>query len=214
MNPTPTNDSKSASRAKRLAAYSLAAGAAATGAAEADAQIVYSGPQNIAIGTGFSQNVDLDGDSNYDILLKNYVFGAGPYQGASVNFFPGKIVGFNAGSLAYVSALATGFLIDSSSAGPTFLGSMAFGASNPNAQFNSVTDAYVGLSFPIGPATHFGWVRVDVTNSTSTFVIKDWAYEATAGVGILAGAVPEPTSLGLLAAGAAGVATMRRRRAA
>ena len=93
---------------------------------------------------------------------------------------------------------------------------MAFGASNPNAQFNNVTDAFVGLSFPAGGNTYYGWVRVDVDNAAGSFVVKDWAYESNAGQGIVTGAgiVPEPGALGLLAAGATGLAAMRRRRAA
>lgn len=207
--------SSQASRTLRTA-YTLAAGAAASmGTNVADAAIVYSGPQNISIASGNSQDLNLDGDAFNDILLKNYNFGGGPYQGASVNFFPGKLVGFSSG-LAYVSALAAGAIIDSTTAGPSFTGSMAYGAANPNAQFNNVTDAYIGLSFPAGGNTYYGWVRVDVNNAAKTFLVKDWAYESEAGLGIKAGAglVPEPATLGLLACGAAGIAAIRRKRTA
>jgi hypothetical protein len=197
------------------AAYSLAAGAAAAStAASTDAAVVYSGSQNISIAQFASQNLNLDGDAYGDVKLKNYILGGGNYQGATVNFFPGKLVGFTSGSLAYASALGAGVLVDSMSAGPTFYGSMAYGGVNPNAQFNNVSGAFLGLGFPIGAGTHYGWVRVDVNNAAGTFVIKDWAYESQAGVGILTGAVPEPTTLGMLAAGAAGLATLRKRRAA
>ncbi len=201
---------------KRRAAYTLAAGAAAAiPVLEADAAIVYSGPQNIAIGSGFSQNLDLDGDAGNDIQLQNFNFAGGPYQGATVSVFPGKIAGFNNG-LAYVSALSAGAMIDGSTVGPGFFGSMAYGAANPNAQFNNVTDAYVGLSFPSGPNTFYGWIRVDVNNVAKTFLVKDWAYESQSGIGIRAGdgQIPEPATLGLLACGAAGIAAMRRKRAA
>ncbi|MBA4107595.1 MAG: hypothetical protein C0485_17805 [Pirellula sp.] len=211
----PPSNSSPASL-KRRAAYVLAAGAvAAVPAGESDGAVVYSGAQNIAIGSGFSQNVDLNGDAQNDILLKNFNFGGGPYQGATVNFAPGKVVGFNNG-LAYVSALSAGALIDGMTAGPGFFGSMAYGAANPNAQFNNVTDAYVGLTFPSGANTYYGWIRVDVNNAAKTFLIKDWAYESQSGVGIKAGdgLVPEPATLGLLACGAAGIAAMRRRRVA
>ena len=64
----------------------------------------------------------------------------------------------------------------------------------------------------------YGWIRVN-GGPTQGFpaTIVDWAYEDSGG-GILTGAtqVPEPSSLalGFLAAGAAGVAAWRRRKAA
>ncbi|QDT67750.1 PEP-CTERM motif protein [Planctomycetes bacterium MalM25] len=203
-------DTKSSSA--RKAAYTLAAGAAVGAAGSADAAIVYSGVQDIPVGQFGSQDLNLDGDAYNDILLKNYVFGGGNYQGAYVNFFPGKVVGFSAG-LNYASALAEGDLIDSTTtAGGPFSASLAYGAANPNAEFNSADGAFIGLEFPINAVSHFGWVRVTIDNAAGSFVINDWAYESEPGVGITAGAVPEPGSLGLLAAGAAGVAALRKRR--
>lgn len=198
---------------KRRAAYSLAAGAAACAAtSSADAAVQYSGVQNISILSGVSAyELNLDGDSYNDIKLKNYIFSGGKYQGATVIFGPGQLVGFSAGN-AYVSALNLGAPINSSTIGPSFFGSMAYGALNPNAQFNNVTNRYLGLSFPSGANLYYGWIRVDVNNAAGTFVIKDWAYQATSRQGILAGEVPEPGTLGLLAAGGLGVAALRRRR--
>ncbi|MEO0529615.1 MAG: PEP-CTERM sorting domain-containing protein [Planctomycetota bacterium] len=195
----------------RKAAYSLAAGAAAgMGAAEADAQIIYSGVQDLSIAQFNSQDLNLDGDAYNDILLKNYVFG-GNYQGATVNFAPGKVVGFTTG-LSYASALAAGDLIDATTtAGGPFAVSLAY-ANNPDSQFDNVDGAFIGLEFPINATSHFGWVRVSIDNAAGTFVINDWAYNATPGEGLLAGQIPEPGTLGLLAAGAAGVAAMRKRR--
>jgi hypothetical protein len=201
---------------KRRVAYSLAAGAAAAttcGAPDANAAIVYSGIQNYNIPLYNAITFNLDGDAFGDIKLKNYFYlnpGPHSYQGATVSYFPGQLVGFQPG-LAYVSALAEGFLIDAASVGPTFYGSMANGAYNPLAEFNNVTDAYIGLSFPTGGNTHYGWIRVDVNNAANTFVVKDWAYESVPGAGIRAGHIPEPGTLGLLAAGATGLLALRRR---
>jgi hypothetical protein len=207
----PCNHSAS-SCIKRRVAYSLAAGAAAGAAAEAHAAIVYSGPQNINVAQSASQNIDLNLDGVHDIKLENYVFGGGNYQGALVSYVPGKLVGFNSG-LSYVSALSAGATIDGSTVGPGF-GSMAYGTHNPNAQFNNVTGAFIGLGFPAGANTLYGWVRVDVNNSAGTLKIEDWAYESQPGIGIKAGAgVPEPGTLGLLAAGGAGLLALRRKRA-
>lgn len=201
---------QSLAREGRMLSYSLAAGASAMAMGSADAAIQYSGVQNLSVGQYASQSLNLDGDAYGDILLKNYVFGGGNYQGATVSYYPGKLVGFNNG-LAYVSALGAGATIDAGTVGSDFFGSLAYGASNPNAEFNNATDAYIGLSFPIGGGTHFGWIRVDIDNAAGTLLIKDWAYDDAAGVGIAAGAVPEPGALSLLAAGAAGVMAMRRR---
>lgn len=198
--------------ARRGAAYTMAA-AAAIGATDADAAVVESGPQDISIAQFNSQNLNLDGDAYADILLKNYVFLGGNYQGAYVNFAPGKVVGFFSG-FGYASALGPGSVIDAATtAGGPFQASLAYGGNNPNAQFNSVDRAFIGLAFPINAVTHYGWVRVSIDNTAGTFVINDWAYEDQPGVGITT-PVPEPGTLGMLAAGAAGVTALRRRRSA
>ncbi|MEN0109270.1 MAG: PEP-CTERM sorting domain-containing protein [Planctomycetota bacterium] len=198
----------------RKTAYTLAAGAAAGAAGSADAAIVWSGPQDIDIALGASQPLNLDGDAYTDIFLNNYDFGA-PYQGVYVQYFPGNVVGFF-GAFAYVSALEAGDVIDATTtAGGPFQASMAFGATNPAAEFNNADGAFIGLDFPIGGVTHFGWIRVTIDNAAGEFTINDWAYQSVPGRGLLAGdTVPEPGTLGMLAAGAAGVAAMRRRRAA
>jgi hypothetical protein len=193
------------------AAYSLAAGAAAAAALSASGAIVHSGVQDISIAQFSALNLDIDGDSAGDVLLKNYVFGGGSYQGATVNFFPGKLVSFNASGLAYVSALNAGFTVDASSVGPSFFGSMAYGASNPNAQFNTASNKFIGLSFASGANTYYGWVRVSVNQAAGNFMVHDWAYE-NSGAGIQTGAIPAPGALGLLAAGASGLGLMRGRK--
>ena len=60
----------------------------------------------------------------------------------------------------------------------------------------------------------FGWIRLRVDDlDTNTYpdrvTVVDWAFDDS-GAPIPAG-VPEPSCLGLLAAGAAGIAAMRRR---
>ncbi|WP_218932036.1 PEP-CTERM sorting domain-containing protein [Adhaeretor mobilis] len=260
------------SRSKRRAAYSLAASAVvAASSSESNAAVQYfTGP--IDVPQGSSQPIDFNLDGDYpDIVLKNYVFGGGNYQGATVPYAPGKIVGFvDSGSgLSYFSALTSGTLIDASSLGDQFVGSLAYGTVNPNAEFASITDGYLGFAFPIGPDDlYYAWMRIDVDNAAGTLTIKDWAFEDQTGVGIVVGdsgapaylsdfdedsdvdgedflvwqrdfgmpyngsnladwqleygsgsssqpavgSVPEPGTLGLLAAGAGGLAWMRRRR--
>jgi hypothetical protein len=190
-----------------------AAGALAA-ASGAHADIVYFDFQDLIVASGSSLSIDIDQDGFNDLRLKNYNFGGGAYQGADVTFFPGRLTSFLAGpsNLAYVSNLAFGAPINASNTGVSFFGSMAYGASNPNAQFNNATDAYIGLSFPTGPNLFYAWVRVDVNNAARTLTIKDWAYQSVSNVGITAGAIPSPGALGLLALGAVGVAGYRQRR--
>jgi len=192
-------------------AYSLAAGAAAATALSAGADVIYSGLQDLSIGQFSSLNLNVDGDAYGDVLLKNYVFGGGNYMGATVNFAPGKLVSFNSGGLAYASALSAGFLVNSASIGPSFFGSMAYGGVNPNAQFNTASNKYLGFSFASGASLFYGWARVSVNQASGSFVVHDWAYENSGG-GIQTGAVPAPGALGLLAVGASGLGLLRGRK--
>jgi hypothetical protein len=200
---------------KRLTAYCSTAAAMAS-ASIANADIIYSGLQDISINQGNSLQLDLNNDTNLDVKLKNYVFVGGNYLGATVNFAPGQLAGFRAGpnNFAYVSNLVTGAPVGPGTVGPSFYGSMAYGAANPNAQFNLDSDGLIGLSFPAGADTLFGWIRVATDQGGGSFKVVDWAYESTPLTAIPAGVVPEPASLGLLAVGAAGLAAYRGKRRA
>ena len=202
---------------KRRVAYSLAAGAAAgaagVGTSEVQGQIVYSGPYPINISQFGSLNLDLDEyGASPDIKLKNYVFN-GNYMGATVLVAPGQLVLSNNSYPFYVSALSSGDLIDATTVGPVFYGSMAY-ANDPNSEFNNTPDGYIGLSFPSGANLFYGWVRVAVDRSAGTFLVKEWAYNSVSGAEIRAGQIPEPSTLGMLAAGSAGLIAMRRRKKA
>ncbi|MEM6334434.1 MAG: PEP-CTERM sorting domain-containing protein [Planctomycetota bacterium] len=197
-------------RAARLSAYSVAAGAATLGAiAPAEGEVIIFSGAGISIGQGLSQNIDIDGDGFQDINLQNFVFGNN-YMGAQVNYFPGQLVISNNSFPYYVTALGDGDIVDASTVGPTFAGALAYG-SNPSSEFDNADGAFIGLSFPANGNTYFGWVEVDIDQAAGTFFVSRWAYETQPGVGIT---IPEPASLGLLAAGAAGLAGYRGRRKA
>ncbi len=178
-------------RDARLMAYSLMAGAAATAGLtqHAGAAIEYFDIDDISIGQFSSQTLYIDGDQYTDILFKNYVFAGGNYQGVYIQYNPGKLMGTKTGSLIYATALEAGDEISSTTISTYVVGSMSYGVNNPNGEFDNVTDAYVGFSFPIGADLHYAWVRVDVNNAAGTFVIKDFAFENIPNTGILAGAI-------------------------
>lgn len=71
---------------------------------------------------------------------------------------------------------------------------------------------YFGVQFDIDGATHYGWVYLD-----NTFAglgggdIIEWAYESTPDTGIIAGVIPEPSTIFLLLAGVATLTLHTRR---
>jgi hypothetical protein len=48
-------------------------------------------------------------------------------------------------------------------------------------------DKYVGLKLVTGGNTYYGWVRVNVNANCDTLIVKDYAYNSTAGALITAG---------------------------
>jgi len=75
------------------------------------------------------------------------------------------------------------------------------------------TSGYLGFSFDNSGTTNYGWLAVTYNDASQTLVIGDFAYE-NSGASISAGAIPEPSSLGLLVLGASGLLARRRRQAA
>ena len=193
---------RQSSTARRRIAYALAAGSAATVAADAEAVVVYSGIENFNIEQRNYLPLLINADTVPDIYLRNYIDPyaglEGNFQGAFLGFAPGRLVATRANDLGYVRALETGFTVDSSSVNSdVFTASMAFEGNHPNAEFNDVTNAYIGFSFPDIPVLPppppedrpllFAWARVSVNNLEGTFVVHDWAYESEPGVGIVTG---------------------------
>ncbi len=187
-----TDASRAARRSARLAGYSAAVTAVVAGAAEAEEfflEFEFEIPQF----TNQPLDLNLDGTQT-DLNLKNYIFNGGNYQGATVPYAPGQIVGFTSAqsSFPYVSVLQPGDPINASTVGPSFYGNMSYNTNTPNAQWNLVDDGYLGLSFPAGDTTFYAWVRVDVDNANGTMYLHD-AYASDDPAGIVAGQVPIAT---------------------
>jgi hypothetical protein len=188
-NCTHTNDKM---REGRLLAYTLVAGAAALHGQNQQtvAAIEYFDIDDIAIGQGVTQSLDINGDTQTDILLKNQVFVSSNYQGASIPYVGGRLMATRP-ALIYITALTGGEQISPSTISPNYSsGVLAYGVASPYAEFNNVTDGYIGFSFAADSGTDifYAWVRVDINNAAGSFVIKDFAFENVPGIGILAGA--------------------------
>ena len=71
--------------------------------------------------------------------------------------------------------------------------------------------AYLGFEFDIAGERHFGYAGLEGI-SNSGLIISSLAWEDEPGVGIRAGAIPEPSSVVLLAGGILGLLGRRRQR--
>lgn len=82
----------------------------------------------------------------------------------------------------------------------------------PYGNFFGVDNGYVGLRFELADGTHYGFVQMH--DPPGDFFIARLGYEdiPDAAVTIPRGQVPEPGTLALLVAGAAGVLALRRRQ--
>lgn len=223
--------------ARKLTCYALAA-AASLVAKDALAEIRYTdlGPNGISIHFGF--DIDVDADSFTDFRFEKSEIGsvtctttfneecvARTSQHFYVEAFRASRVLATADGVNAL-ALPAGFKIDVTAQGGR-RAELAY------AMYTSICcpqlttydyggaffkkRAYLGLVIDLSDGPHAGWAEVFATaplnyRGNLGAYIYGYAYETTPGKPIVAGAVPEPPSLVLLAAGAAGLAALRKKR--
>jgi hypothetical protein len=216
---------------KRLASYGIAGATAATcGMEAANAGITYTVVNRDMLDTTLSDPAEqvafnltftpTGGGANWNFALGH---GIGTINAATGYASVGDILGlgnavqhsgFAAAGYNYVNKIAPNTVINSLTDFRNVLGSLAYNMGGGNDKFLDSGPGFIGVRFN---TNQFGWVRVNMNGAPlNSFRIVDYAY-ADAGESIFAGqitAVPEVSSLGLLAMGAAGILAWRRRRAA
>ena len=214
----------------RLAAYATLAGAALAAPAvpNADATIIWSGPVSINIPSttaGVYLNVVTGVFSSTPASVPGW--DVNPFSSSALSFFnpsapSGGVYVVNAPGgtsatlpdnlpfLTYLISAASGFGSGAAeTTGPT---AFILNSSNNLAGFRFV-EATVN-----GGATCYGWMRISLSATTGSQprAIVEYAYDDS-GAGILAGQIPEPSTvalLGVMAAGAVGVRAWRKRKTA
>ncbi len=224
---------------KRLASYAIAGTTAACSAELAEADVFYS-TVNKALGSTVVDKLDgfnlvfapTGGGANWNfslghVLIDNtpngYAFagnvGLPGLAGQPFAQFAGRQVTVGNSRINYVakfSQLATGPVNPAGRAfigGGTGYGLMASKFGYANSEFKTAGVGFLGVKFN---TDQYGWIRVNMNGpNNNTFTIVDYAY-ADRGETINFGqttAVPEPSSLSLLALGSVGILAWRRRRA-
>jgi len=206
---------------KQLAAYSTAAGAVLLGASSASGAIIHTDLSAVilsqSIGTT-TYNVDVNGDTKFTIEQFKFdtSWSSGKISNGTAN---ASWVGNNNAS-AGVNALNSGANVKTNtswgqlSSGSNWnLASSNSSSSITGGNFLGTTGKYIGIRFADDGNTHYGWIQLDIASDASEITINGWAYNDVANGAITAGqeAVPEPSSLALLAAGAVGIRLLRKR---
>jgi hypothetical protein len=201
----------------KLLSYSAAAGALLAVGANAEAQIAYTDvdPDSLVVAPEIQSQgifaIDMNNDGTTDVTIVagngDWWYSAGSSNWMSIRALPGTSAEVAAASSYLTSWSATYYFAlrfdqdamigpdESFSGGSSsfqlgWYGTYASGTTyNTGPWVDGETDKYLGIRFSLddGVSYQYGWVRLDVPADQSDVLVKDYAYEQTANLGIKAG---------------------------
>ncbi len=210
----------------RWLAYATAGAATMIGGAEsAEATIHYSGVINRTFNAppnaSSFQTFTLDQPGDFFRIGQAVLNSAGTdgFAGFGMGgIVSGKFVGYtsSAGAFALESRLLVGQAFSMATnfvANGTVYGTGTLAGGSVYGQFRTAGPGYIGFRFNSGSGMQFGWAHVQMNGAgaANSFTLIDYAF-GDVGDSIVAGQIPEPGSLGLLALGGIGLLVWRKRR--
>lgn len=164
-------------------------------------QVVYTDVNpDLIINDGFDY-INLDGDANNDFFFNQVDYTGTPYypgvirQAAMSGIYPQNMVQYYTFPYsAPLSGIIPAFPASStigSTLNFTYSGWLGNMVANPYVSFDVCqvhSPSFVAVQFEIGSNVHYGWIRLEVLNSSEyEIVIYDYAYEATPNTPIWTG---------------------------
>jgi len=166
---------------------------------------------------GGSYTIDIDGDGAADYVLLSDISGAylAPQGNNGVIWDGNNVAAINQGDIisSSPSALNPYYAWFTTVHGPNVAigGQAVFDGQYFYSGNFSGKDAFIGLRFQSGGNIYFGWIEVANNVNIASGQVLGWAYETTPGTPIVAGQVPEPSTVALVILGG-GVGLWIKRR--
>ena len=207
--------------ARRLASYSTAAAvtlALAPSASAVTVRTLVNGGAGATFTNPSTFNLDVDNNAVDDFAFSQTTGFSQDIRVVRFDSISGNSIVFST-STSYLVAQALSATTTITSRMPfassAFLAITTISLGKLYGQLPGAGRKLAGLRFDRGGAKHFGFAELSVPPGSGQFTIYQYAYESNANTPIHIseiGSVPEPSSLLLLATGAAGLAAYRRKR--